>query len=102
MQASNQVLLRGKVQERQALAYTPAGTPVSRFQIAHQSVQVEAGRQREVQCTIEAVALGPLATELDRLPGDVEHTFSGFLAAKSLRYPRPILHVTAVLNETSI
>ena len=82
--------------ERDALRHTPVGIPVVEFRIAHASQQLEAGQPRRVECEMPCVLVGPLANLLgDTKPGDGVDV-EGFLAARSLKRPQPVLHVTNI------
>jgi primosomal replication protein N len=88
--------LSGRLLERGALRHTPAGIAVVEFRIAHASEQMEAGLPRRVECQMPCVLLGPMANLLsDAKPGDGIQV-GGFLAAKSLTNPAPILHVNTM------
>lgn len=86
----------GRLAEKGALRYTPAGFPVIEFRIAHASEQVEAGQPRQVTCELGCVAIGPLALLLQDAPAGTGIGVSGFLAARSLKQKTPVLHVTAI------
>jgi primosomal replication protein N len=89
----NRVELDGKVVASDSLRYTPAGIPVLQFKLAHVSQQIEAGRERTVNCEIEAMAFGDVATRIARLPPESRVKLSGFLDRKGARNPMPNLHV---------
>jgi len=95
------VLLSGCIVEREALRYTPAGLPLVRLRLEHRSKVVEAGAEREVQCTVNAVALGDVALQLPEPhePGPI--AVRGFLCRASLRDERLILHLEAVRRESA-
>jgi len=76
-----------------ALRHTPAGVPVLNFSLSHSSRQTEAGIERIVECQVFAVALGEAGLALSVLPLGRQLRFSGFLARKSRRSQRLILHV---------
>ena len=61
---SNAVTLDARLAARADLRFTPAGIPALDFQLAHDSMQTEAGGERRVACDLAAVALGPLAKDL--------------------------------------
>ncbi len=82
--------------ERGTLRHTPAGVAVVEFRISHVSEQIEAGSPRRVECEMPCVLLGPMANLLtDAKPGD-GLKIGGFLAAKSLKNPAPVLHVNTM------
>ena len=92
-EARNQVSLSATVSAREALRYTPAGIPVMTLTLSHQSTQVEANVPRQVQATVDAVALGPLAQRMDRVQIGQGIRVTGFLANRSRRSSRVVLHV---------
>ncbi len=89
----NLVQLSGTIEAREALRYTPAGIPVLTFILLHQSGQVEAKVPRQVEATVEAVAIGEVAQRLDRLAPGQAVSVTGFLANRSRRSTRVVLHV---------
>ena len=86
----------GRLIEMDALRHTPAGVPVMKFRLQHDSEQMEAGAVRKVSCEIAAVAFEREATLLAaaKLGSDVKVT--GFLAAKSRTSRAVVLHATGV------
>ncbi len=52
------MLIDGTVPRAPVTRYSPAGVPVSRFMLEHDSHQTEAGRARQVTCRIPVVAAG--------------------------------------------
>jgi len=93
---ANRVTVSGRLIELDALRHTPAGVPVMKFRLQHESTQTEAGAVRKVSCEIAAVAFEREATLLAaaRLGSDVKVT--GFLAAKSRTSRAVVLHATGV------
>lgn len=78
------------------MRHTPGGVAVVEFRISHVSEQIEAGTPRRVECEIPCVLLGPMANLLiDAKPGD-GLKIGGFLAARSLKNPTPVLHVNTM------
>ena len=65
------------------------------YRIGHVSEQVEAGRPRNVNLEIDAVALGEVAEKLSRMPLQGEYRFEGFLALRSRQSRLPVLHVNS-------
>jgi len=88
--------LTGTLVERKALRFTPAGVPVVECLIAHHSEQIEAGHPRQVECDIQAVAVGPTARWLQEARPGVSLRLSGFLAARSRNSRQPRLHLTTI------
>jgi primosomal replication protein N len=70
MPLQNRVRLDGEAQGEADLRVSPAGVPISRFWMTHDSTQVEAGVPRKVRCRIMVVATGkalqPTVQALDR------------------------------------
>ncbi|MDP2793345.1 MAG: primosomal replication protein N [Sulfurisoma sp.] len=94
--AANLTRLSGRLLERGVLRYTPAGVPAIDFRFGHESEQVEAGNPRKVECEMNCVALGTVATQLAQWSLGSEISVSGFLAAKSLKNRCPVLHVITI------
>ena len=95
-QVSNEVLLAGRLLERGATRYTPAGIPVIEFRLAHASEQFEAGQPRQVECEMPCIALGQMALLMaDSKPGD-GLTLGGFFAARSRNSRTLVLHVNKI------
>ncbi len=89
----NQIVIDGRLSKLSALRHTPAGTPAIDLMIVHNSVQREAGRPRQVQCELEAVALGEAAVSASKLKRNQELRVSGFLARRSAGDRQLVLHV---------
>ena len=89
----NQVVLSGKLIERNELRHTPAGLAALNFRIGHVSEQVEAGRPRSVNLEMDGVALGEVAQKLSKAAQEAEYRFEGFLAMRSKLSRQPVLHV---------
>lgn len=92
----NHVELAGRLIERQALRYTPAGVPVSECRIGHESEQQEAGSARCVTLEIAAVALGDTARWLEGAAPGTLLRVQGFLAAKSRNSRLMVLHIEQI------
>ncbi|MDD5366700.1 MAG: primosomal replication protein N [Gallionellaceae bacterium] len=91
----NRVEIEGRVAASDGLRRTPAGLPSLLLRIEHESGQREAGHERRVLCELETIAYGEPATNMAGLKEGNRVRLAGFLERKSLRDPRPILHVTA-------
>ena len=85
--------LTATVVTRDTLRYTPAGVPLLNLTLQHESTLVEAKLPRVVQATVDAVVLGEVAREMDRLMVGQVITVTGFLANRSQRSTRVVLHV---------
>ncbi|MPN00546.1 Primosomal replication protein N [bioreactor metagenome] len=77
----NQIALTACIAEVQALRYTPAGLPALDLRLDHESVQKEAGAERQVKVSMKAVAFGALAERLARQALGSNWQFQGFLAS---------------------
>jgi primosomal replication protein N len=98
-QVANQVALSGIVVELDTLRYTPAGIPVLRFRIAHESEQSEAGTARKVGCEIAAVAFDREARLAAGLALGANVTLRGFLERKGRDNRALVLHATHIAFE---
>ena len=96
MSCGNEVRLTGIVKDKEALRYTPAGIPVVRCALAHQSTQTEAGQRTQARCIVPLQAAGDWAGRIASHPEDVELTVTGFLAQAGLRRSDLVLHVTKI------
>lgn len=77
---NNQCTLTACIAEAQPLRYTPAGLPALDLRLEHESLQQEAGAQRQVRASVKAVAFGALAERLARQAMGSLWIFQGFLA----------------------
>ncbi|MEK6593733.1 MAG: primosomal replication protein N [Pseudomonadota bacterium] len=91
---SNSVALSGSLVAIEPLRRTPAGVPLLNFKLSHKSQQVEAGYKRQVECEMNAVAVGDAAVEMSRLQAGQAVSVSGFLNRKNRMSAQLILHVT--------
>lgn len=98
----NRVVLTGLARVHDALRYTPAGVAVLEFALEHVSRQSAGGFERDVRCLVQALLVGPLATELATSLNARTVTVQGFLAARSLRNPKLVLHIQHVEFEKGI
>jgi primosomal replication protein N len=91
----NRLQMSGTVVERSALRYTPAGIPVIEMQMQHCSQQVEAGLARQLDFPFGAIAIGETAQQLAGVDLGGELQLSGFLAPRTRRSTRLLVHVLA-------
>lgn len=94
--APNTVRIAGCLVERDALRYTPARVAVVGFRVEHVSRQEEAGIERDVTCEIEASAIDALAREISAVPLGTLLILEGFMAARSTRNRKLVLHVRSI------
>lgn len=64
------------------------------MRLAHAGAQTEAGRERLVECEVEAQVFGELAARMATLENGMTIGCKGFLDRKSARNPQLVLHVT--------
>ena len=93
---ANQVTLSGTLVELGALRYTPAGVPAVEFRIRHESSKSEAGAERKVIAEISALAFDKVALQIASAGLGSALRAQGFLAAKSQRSAKIVLHVTNI------
>ncbi len=90
----NQVRIRAAAVAKSALRYTPAGVAVLEASFSHESVVTEAGGERNLSFEFSAVALGAIAQALDREPLGASLVLEGFVAPRTRRSARLVVHVT--------
>jgi primosomal replication protein N len=90
----NQIRIRVMPVAKSALRYTPAGIPVAELGLRHEGAVTEAGIERQLGFEFPAVAVGPIAVALDREPLGKALDIAGFIAPKSRRSTRLIVHIT--------
>jgi len=92
----NQIVICGTVSEVRGLRYTPAGVPVAELKISHVSRQIEAGKSRQVECEVSAVALAQVAELVAGIVPGTMVKLGGFLAKKSRMSLQLVLHVNKI------
>ena len=95
----NRLQIAGVVGNSPETRFTPAGIPIARFTLKHQSLQSEAGMQRQVICNIGVVASGEaLQQSVQQLQTGERVRVSGFLARANNRQGenRLILHAEQI------
>lgn len=91
----NQWVLQAEVVRIEPLRYTPAGIPLLNFVLHHTSEQIEAGLKRKVECEVNAVAIGDLASSPQIKIGK-RVKVSGFLAKRSMKSTQLVMHVNQI------
>ncbi|CAM5778026.1 primosomal replication protein N [Castellaniella caeni] len=94
----NRVELLARLAQAEPLRHTPAGLPVLRMQLEHESEVLEAGLPRAVTLSLKAVALGELAVTLARVQADSEIQVVGFLAPQRQGSDRLVLHIQQLVS----
>ena len=92
----NNITLDGCLLKRGALRYTPAGIAAIDFAVVHDSMQIEAGQPRRVQCEVDAVAIGDMATTVATLRLNQLLRLTGFLARRRKDDRQLTMHVSSV------
>jgi len=92
--SANALVLQGELRELSALRRTPAGVAVIEGVISHRSRQLEAGHEREVTAEVPFVMVGNDAPLLAQGVLGATVSVNGFVAARSLKSNRLVLHVT--------
>ncbi len=92
----NTLVLEGRLVELMPLRHTPAGLAVAGGRLEHHSRVIEAGVERAVEVEQEFVLLGPSAPLLAAAKLGSTVSLMGFLAAKSLKSRKPVLHVQTI------
>ena len=92
-------MMAGLLGDKPETRYSPAGVPITRFTLRHESQQQEAGMQRQVICNIGVIASGEELLKATRgLLGGEQVRVSGFLSRANNRQGenRLILHAEQI------
>jgi primosomal replication protein N len=95
----NRVQLSATLASISELRYTPAGVAVAEASLAHQGEVVEAGEARQLDFELDAVALGEVAARLARTGLGSRLGITGFLAPRSKRTRRWVIHINDFVQE---
>ena len=79
---------------KSALRYTPAGIAVLEASFWHEGSVIEAAAERTLKFEFSAIALGAVAQALDREPLGEPMTLEGFIAPRTRRSTRLVMHIT--------
>ncbi len=91
----NNLVLHAEVAHIAELRHTPAGLPLLSVVLQHTSQQIEAGMKRKVDCEINAVLLGDIASSKLVEIGN-KLAVSGFLAKRSLKSTQLVMHINHI------
>ena len=83
----------------EVLRHTPAGIPLLTFTVHHVSIQNEARMKRQAECDVPVMAMADLAKKAAELKVGDQVKVAGFLAKKSLRNDRLVLHLNELETE---
>jgi primosomal replication protein N len=95
----NRLELSGEIVTLEVLRHTPAGIPVLAFTVKHASIQNDAGMKRQAECEVPVMAMAELAKKAAGLKIGDKVKVAGFLARKSLRNDRLVLHLDELETE---
>lgn len=90
----NEVALNGEFTQKAPMRYTPAGLAVLEGVFHHQGEVMEAGAKRKLLFDFPAIAIGEIATALDKEPLGKTLEVTGFIAPRSARSRQLIVHIT--------
>ena len=79
---------------KSALRYTPAGIAVLEASFEHEGTVMEATAQRTLAFEFSAIALGAVAQALDRESLGRSMLLEGFIAPRTRRSTRLVMHIT--------
>ena len=91
-------MLSARIEQANALRYTPAGLPALDLNLEHESEVAEAGQVRQVKMAIKAVAFGSMAETLGKQAIGSSWKFTGFLAAPR-NGKHPVLHIQSFVQD---
>ena len=90
----NQLTMTGMIAEAKDLRYTPGGIAVWEGMLHHTSSVYEAGAMRRVEYDVPAMAFADVALRLVKIPVGRNIELSGFVAPRSVRTQRLVVHIT--------
>lgn len=76
----NQVVIDGVIAVKEPLRYSPAGIPILKFRLEHQSTQIEADSEFKVQLQLEVWMNGEAALKVNQLNQGTPIMLKGFLS----------------------
>lgn len=96
----NIVTLNAVLVAKEAVRYTPAGIEVFDGVFHHRSEVTHAGVPRKVEFDFPAVTYGDMAGELNAAELGSEMTLKGYLAPRSSKSQRLIVHITEYISRS--
>jgi len=90
----NQLRIAAVPVARSAMRYTPAGIAIAEGSFRFSGAMMEAGTERQLDFEFPTIAVGPVALGLDREPLGQPLLISGFVAPRTRRSNRLIVHIT--------
>jgi primosomal replication protein N len=94
----NTLVINGVIVRLEPIRHTPAGIPLLSFVLQHASDVIEAGFKRKVECEVNAVALGNIATDMTKQNIQIGFQIKakGFLAKRSIKSTQLVLHIEKI------
>lgn len=90
----NQFKVVASIAEKSALRYTPAGIPIATAVLIHNSKQLQAGTQRQIEFEITAIAAGDISKRFLDIEFGHVMAFTGFIARKNRNSKSLVFHIT--------
>lgn len=90
----NQIRIHAKAVAKSTLRFTPAGIAVLEASFMHDGTVTEAAAERTLAFEFSAVAVGAIAQALEREPLGISMALAGFIAPRTRRSTRLVVHVT--------
>jgi primosomal replication protein N len=87
---------------REVLRYTPAGVPVLQAQWRHSGALTEATLARTLDFEFDAIALGAAAQQVNAAALGGQYVLDGFIAPRSKRSTRLIIHINRIETVTGV
>jgi len=98
----NRVLISGLLAKVYDTRHSPAGIPITRFILEHQSAQIEAGLKRNIYCKALIIVAGNVLHEnLNRFKIGDQISIEGYLNQVSYQGQNPKLCVNAEVIKNS-
>ncbi len=90
----NSISIDGALTGREAVRFTPAGLEVFEGTFHHRGTLVEAGKTRTLEYDFPAISFAETAKQLNKLPLGAELRIKGFIAPRSMKSSRLVIHIT--------
>ena len=94
--SSNLLILTASLIAKDTIRYTPTGLPVIECQLHHDGKVCEANQMRQIRMSVEAIAIGEIHQEINKMNLGASAVFEGFLTQKTLRNERLVFHITKI------
>jgi len=94
--SSNLLILTASLIAKDTIRYTPTGLSVIDCQLHHDGEVYEANQMRQIRMSVEAIAIGEIHQEINKMNLGASAVFEGFLTQKTLRNERLVFHITKI------